>query len=195
MNQLAALNETIRLAQEAGMPEAPGSPLGLAHLRQMAANVATEDFDDAKLGRWLGWIQCAVVAADVGITLDDMIHLNTAHRPGPTILSHEDCTHWADDLYLIVCTSYRPELAIPEELLVPVAVTDVHHGDIALLAGTAIAVSVSPGKAYFDGRLRDADTLLQRPDFRGWHRPENPQLPAIRLCTYSGSDYRTDLGY
>ncbi len=183
MNQLAALNETIRRAEDAGMPEMPGSPVGLAHLRQMATTAAANDFGDAKLGRWLGWAQCAVVAADIGLTLDDMMSLNTTHRPGPVILSNDDCTHFADDLYLILATSYRPELAIPEELLDPVAITDVRLGDIALLDGTAIAVAVGPGKAYYGGRLGDADTLPARPDFRGWHRPKNSEVPAIRLCT------------
>ncbi|WP_239591355.1 hypothetical protein [Mycolicibacterium tusciae] len=29
-----------------------------------------------KLGRWLGWAQCAVVAANVGLSLDDMKAIN-----------------------------------------------------------------------------------------------------------------------
>ena len=38
--------------------------------------VEKSDFSEAKLGRWLGWAQCAVVAANVGITLADMKALN-----------------------------------------------------------------------------------------------------------------------
>jgi hypothetical protein len=69
MNQREALRETVRLAAEVGMPELPGSDVGLAHLRDMAATAEGGDFDEAKLGRWLGWTQCALVAANVGVTL------------------------------------------------------------------------------------------------------------------------------
>jgi hypothetical protein len=76
MNQLDALRETVRLAAEVGMPELPGSDVGLAHLRDMAATAEGGDFDEAKLGRWLGWAQCALVTANVGVTLADMKSLN-----------------------------------------------------------------------------------------------------------------------
>lgn len=76
MNQREAMRETVQIAEAAGMPEMPGSDLGLAHLRQMAATVATSNFSEAKLGRWLGWAQCALVAANVGVTLADMKELN-----------------------------------------------------------------------------------------------------------------------
>jgi hypothetical protein len=79
LNQFAALRDTIALAERSGMPEMPGSELGLGHLRSMLARVAASDFSAAKLGRWLGWAQCAVVAADVGVTLDDMKALNQRH--------------------------------------------------------------------------------------------------------------------
>ena len=54
----------------------PGSDLGLSHLRVMMETVEKSEFSDAKLGRWLGWAQCAVVAAHVGVTLADMKELN-----------------------------------------------------------------------------------------------------------------------
>jgi hypothetical protein len=38
----------------------------------------TPGFSDAKLGRWLGWAQCAVVASGVA-TLTDMKEINQAH--------------------------------------------------------------------------------------------------------------------
>lgn len=75
LNQREAFNETVRLAQTAGMPELPGSELGLAHMRSMQERILPE-FSEAKLGRWLGWAQCALVAADVGVTLEDMKALN-----------------------------------------------------------------------------------------------------------------------
>lgn len=82
MNQLEALRETVRLAEERGMPKLPGSDVGLAHLRSMADTAETASFSDAKLGRWLGWAQCAVVAANVGVTLADMKALNTKWSVG-----------------------------------------------------------------------------------------------------------------
>ena len=83
MNQLQAFRDTVRLAEERGVPDLPGSALGLAHLRQMAETVEASDFSDTKLGRWLGWAQCAAVAANVGITLDDMIHALQDNAPQP----------------------------------------------------------------------------------------------------------------
>jgi len=76
MNQLEAFRETVRLAEKYGMPALPGSELGLEHLRHMAITVETEDFSEAKLGRWLGWAQCALVSANMGVTLADMKKLN-----------------------------------------------------------------------------------------------------------------------
>lgn len=76
MNQLQALRETITLGDAKGMPDLPGSALGLEHLRGMVSAIESGSFPSDKLGRWLGWAQCAVVAADVGVTLDDMKALN-----------------------------------------------------------------------------------------------------------------------
>ena len=72
MNQLQAFRDTVALAEQRGMPELPGSDLGLDHLRRMAAVLEEAAFSPAKLGRWLGWAQCAVVAAGIGVTLDDI---------------------------------------------------------------------------------------------------------------------------
>lgn len=77
MDQLQALRATVNLGATRGMPEAPGSALGLDHLRGMVATIEAGSFSADKLGRWLGWAQCAVVAANVGVTLDDMKVLNT----------------------------------------------------------------------------------------------------------------------
>lgn len=76
VNQFEVLNKTVQLAMERGMPEMPGSDLGLAHLRAMVTAVGESTFSEAKLGRWLGWAQCALVAADVGVSLADMKQLN-----------------------------------------------------------------------------------------------------------------------
>jgi hypothetical protein len=57
-----------------------GESLGLRHLRSMYQQAQAGDFSDAKLGRWLGWAQCAVVAARIGLTLDDMKDINRSHE-------------------------------------------------------------------------------------------------------------------
>jgi hypothetical protein len=90
--------DTVRLAEGRGMPELIGSDVGLAHLRSMADTAEAASFSDAKLGRWLGWAQCALVAADVGITLADMKALNLRHtsRRASThclICGRKNCYH------------------------------------------------------------------------------------------------------
>ena len=75
MNMLRAFDETIRLADLLGLPPTRGKGLGLDHLRDMRARI-TADFSEGKLGRWLGWAQCAVVAAGIGATLEDMKYIN-----------------------------------------------------------------------------------------------------------------------
>lgn len=81
MNQLQALHDTVALAESRNMPEIPGNPLGLGHLRQMLRDIGAAEesmpFSAAKLGRWLGWAQCALVAANVGVSLDDLRELNS----------------------------------------------------------------------------------------------------------------------
>ena len=79
IDQVAAFDETVKMAEHRNMAELPGSELGFAHLRAMLSEVTSAQFTDAKLGRWLGWAQCALVAADVGVTLDDMKALNLRH--------------------------------------------------------------------------------------------------------------------
>ncbi|AMS02667.1 hypothetical protein BJD55_gp099 [Gordonia phage Yvonnetastic] len=65
MNQIQAFRDTILLAEQNGMPEGIGSPFGLAHVRDMYQQACDGNFSEAKLGRWLGWAQCAVAAAGV----------------------------------------------------------------------------------------------------------------------------------
>jgi hypothetical protein len=82
MRQREALQATLRLAESKGMPELPGTSIGLEHLRFMAEAVQSPDFTDDKVGRWLGWAQCAVVAANIGVTLEDMKRINLEHLDG-----------------------------------------------------------------------------------------------------------------
>lgn len=76
MNMRAAFDDLIALAEDRGMPAGPDA-LGLNHLRDMRSRIEP-GFSEAKLGRWLGWAQCAVVASGVA-TLDDMKRMNMAH--------------------------------------------------------------------------------------------------------------------
>lgn len=82
VNQIAALEETVRLAELNGMPELPGTDMGLAHLRDMLSAAQAANFPPDKLGRWLGWAQCAAVAADIGLTLADMKAVNVRAQVG-----------------------------------------------------------------------------------------------------------------
>lgn len=81
-----AFAATLNLAFERGMhlaPNADDKDIGYDHLVSMYQKIADNfspgdsqpTFDDGKLGRWLGWAQCAVAAAGYA-TLDDMIALN-----------------------------------------------------------------------------------------------------------------------
>jgi hypothetical protein len=79
IDQLAAFRDTITLAEERGMPEW-GGELGLAHLRSMYEQAQAGNFCEAKLGRWLGWAQCALVSAAIGVELDDVMEINARVR-------------------------------------------------------------------------------------------------------------------
>ena len=76
MRQLDAFRATIQIAKFHRMRRDPGNPLGLDHLIEMLEKAETGDFSESKLGRWLGWAQAAVVAANIGATLDDMKDIN-----------------------------------------------------------------------------------------------------------------------
>lgn len=75
-DMLAAFDDTIALAEARGMAETRGG-LSLEHLKDMRTRI-TSSFSPSKLGRWLGWAQCAVVAAGAS-TLDEMKEINLRH--------------------------------------------------------------------------------------------------------------------
>lgn len=78
--QLAAFDETLMLANERGMRAKVkgGSALNQDHLEDMRSRI-TPHFSPAKVGRWLGWAQAAVVAAGCG-TLAEMKAINEAAK-------------------------------------------------------------------------------------------------------------------
>lgn len=83
MNMRGAFLDTIALAEAQGMPRESvcGNPdLGLDHLRDMNRRV-TNSFSEAKLGRWLGWAQCALVASGCA-SLDDVKAINLKWAEG-----------------------------------------------------------------------------------------------------------------
>lgn len=87
MNMLAAMYDTLDAAIKGGMSSADrDSPEGLSfsHLRDMAGRATLGDFSDGKLGRWLGWMQAAVVAGTNGkVTLEDMKTINRMYADEP----------------------------------------------------------------------------------------------------------------
>ena len=83
MNQHAAMDDTMILARQRGMPLLPGETIGLEHLSAMymtvrMAEASNNAFSDAKLGRWLGWMQACIVAAGCA-TLEEMKEINWRH--------------------------------------------------------------------------------------------------------------------
>lgn len=87
MNQRAAFDATVRLARSRGMARVKtvSTSLSWGHLLSMQESIHAGEFSDAKLGRWLGWAQAAVVAANIGVTLSDVKRINMTHsEPGDT---------------------------------------------------------------------------------------------------------------
>lgn len=111
--QHQAFADTVFLASTHGLPPNPGSPLGLFHLAEM--RIRAQSFTDAKLGRWLGWAQCAVVAADIGLTLEDMQAINTR-------AAEEFSTHTSDEQSP---SGSKPEQVSAEELSEHLVVTAI----------------------------------------------------------------------
>ncbi len=87
MNQLAAFADTLNAAEHAGMdfikPNRFAEGCDFQHLREMYGKALdgyrNGTFSDTKIARWLGWAQCAVMAADIGLTLENMKAINRRH--------------------------------------------------------------------------------------------------------------------
>lgn len=80
MDMRKAFDATLALARERGMDQQASRvpELSYAHLADMRARLE-DGFSGAKLGRWLGWAQAAVVAAGCG-TLEEMKQINMSFR-------------------------------------------------------------------------------------------------------------------
>lgn len=79
MNMKEAMRETLELARQHNMHNcsSDNSELDFPHLQYMYDRVLGGicDHNEARLGRWLGWMQAAVVA-QTDATLEDMKQLN-----------------------------------------------------------------------------------------------------------------------
>ena len=74
---VAAMRDTIECADEASMPKS--GPLSYRHIATMLDQVELGGLSYGKQCRWLGWMQCAVVAGGCA-TLEDMKNINLAHK-------------------------------------------------------------------------------------------------------------------
>lgn len=78
MNQMAAFADTLALARDRNMELlclGRDRTLSFGHIRDMYDTMSASSPSEAKLGRWLGWAQCAVVACGCA-TLDEMKQIN-----------------------------------------------------------------------------------------------------------------------
>jgi len=80
MNVIKAMEETVRLAADNGMPAViEVDELSFLHLCSMLERMQEGNFSYGKQCRWLGWAQCAVVAAGCA-TLEDMKQINMRNK-------------------------------------------------------------------------------------------------------------------
>lgn len=83
MRQLDAFRETVKLLEGVPDDSSPFLPESLrpGHIRDMLRRAETTKMSPAKLGRWLGWAQAAVVAMEWA-TLEEMKELNRSFADG-----------------------------------------------------------------------------------------------------------------
>ena len=96
MDMLAAMKEIVFLA-----PDEPGN-CGKDHFVSMLQRASVGNFSQAKLGRWLGYMQGVLVAKEIS-TLDEMKELNRkyseiAHEAPPLPAEVERVRQRLDDL-------------------------------------------------------------------------------------------------
>jgi hypothetical protein len=117
MNQLQAARDTITLAREHGMHEFPyhadlDESIQYHHLEGMLRRMEEmPEASEAKFGRWLGWMQCAVVIMTPA-TLENMKQINVRNSDGPKISTGFDYKVTAGHAY---CSNWSPDTP-PDEL-------------------------------------------------------------------------------
>lgn len=78
MNQRAAWDETFALIAKSPLDNVNLPPsLRFPHLHNMDQRLE-DTFSEAKIGRWLGWLQAAVVANGIA-TMEEMKEINRKH--------------------------------------------------------------------------------------------------------------------
>lgn len=50
--------------------------IGYAHILEMRDRIFAENMSDAKMDRWLGWMQCAIVTWSPDISVEDIKEIN-----------------------------------------------------------------------------------------------------------------------
>jgi hypothetical protein len=79
VNQLQAFRDTLALVDERDMAycEFETPEVNYSHLQDMLQRIENDpsQFSEAKLGRWLGYVQGVIVATDYG-TLEEMKQIN-----------------------------------------------------------------------------------------------------------------------
>lgn len=60
MHQFQAMENTLELANRTRFNMPPAGPFSHEHYMEMLKTAHTGNFSDAKLGRWLGWMQAGV---------------------------------------------------------------------------------------------------------------------------------------
>ena len=88
MDMIAAARDTLALARERNLDDVSSDTpeLDYNHLAWMLSEMESkpEKFSPAKMGRWLGWMQAAVVAQSCGdISLEDMKQINMRNADDP----------------------------------------------------------------------------------------------------------------
>ena len=78
MNMIQAARETIELAAAHGMQDSEFEKpeLNFPHLVEMLEKMEAGGMSEAKVGRWLGWMQAAVVCSCDDVSIEDMKEIN-----------------------------------------------------------------------------------------------------------------------
>lgn len=86
MNTRAAIAETMqwairneKIARNLGRDTFTSPSLGWKHLCEMHVKIDMDpEMDEAKLSRWLGWMQCSIVSWGI-MSLDEAKEINRRH--------------------------------------------------------------------------------------------------------------------
>lgn len=138
MNQLQALRDTISVAAPAWeLSETfrrPDAELTLDHAREMLRRVeeAPDAFSPAKLGRWLGWVQAAAVAAGA-LSLEQSKIINRMNSKDPEPVR-------PDRVEVVVNEKRETVLDLIKHRMMPTVFKPTARGDIKTIAACEMLV-------------------------------------------------------